>query len=356
MMLELVLRGIGLLLLVLAVISFVDPRSARAIVNSLTFAVGAPVLTLRKGLGNGLGWLTAQMNAQMGESRQPKAIAAGIVLLLLAGLILPGALAVLVATLLGAIGASVPFLSEDTLGLLQGISFFAGLALHAAFGLELLGVSHLGLADKLSPAARRVLGLFVIVCLAMGAYTMFHLGEMRAALLQDGSSAAASERAVQILLPLVVEFGAVLALWGATHSLPLIFALSLGTVWSVLRLIDLTLEIPDYILANIREILLNLVDFLGRLGALTPFQIRPDEPRSETRDADADAEPQGEAQDANAPHDAPTPTNEFAEPYTPEHFYTNGAVETEPIDPANFDPFGVGESHADIPKQGGQQQ
>jgi hypothetical protein len=355
-MLEQVLQTIGWALLALAVISFVYPHAARAIVNQLTLAVGAPVLTLRKGLGNGMGWLTAQMNAQMGESRQPKAIAAGIVLLLLAGLILPGALAVLVATLLGAIGASVPFLSEDTLGQLQSISFFAGLTLHAAFGLELLGVSHLGLADKLSPTARRVLGLFVIACLAMGVYTMFHLGEMRTALLQNGSSAADSERAVQILLPLVVELGAVLAFWGATHSLPLILSLGLGTVWSVLRLIDLALEIPDRILASIREILLNLVDFLGRLGALTPFQIRPDEPRSDTRDEDADAEPHGDAQDANAPHDAPTPTNEFAEPYSPEHFHTNGAVETEPIDPANFDPFGVGESRADISKQGGQHQ
>lgn len=337
----LVFKGILLWLAGLTWVAFFAPRIAQRVVDAVFLLIGAPVVAFRTVLGNALRWFEAQINNQLGEFRKPELLVGGLLMLLAAGLILPGALATLMVTLLGALGVDTPFLDDKTVVLLQGVSFFIGLALHAALGLELLGVSHLGLGRKIPVGARLVLGVFVLGCLGLGGYTMFHLGEMRAELIGAVPDAMHSARIVQIWLPIAVEFGAVLAVMGATHSLPLIVALGLGLGWSLLRLIDIVLDIPDRILSNLRQLVLAWLDFIAELGERLLAKLNISQIAGSR--AEPGMPPAARPSELATPVEQLPPPEVSADPVVKGDGYPpdwDDPVQLEPIDPLNLNPFG----------------
>lgn len=325
------------LLLALVVGALFVPQSVRQVIDHLFLAIGAPVLAARAALGNALRWLVAHIGVLVRDLCKPELVTGALLLLAAAGLVLPGALATIAAALFGAQGVDVPFLSGAVLSALQSLSLFASLALFASLVLELSGVPHWGLASKLSPAARWLLGIFAFGCFVVGLYTLFQMGGMRTELLSDvPASAMRSTFWVQTLVPLVIEAGAVVAVLGASHSFPLILAFGLSLAWCLVRLADLVLEIPERVLGSLRQLLLALLDIPIQFGERMRALWR------EIQSQGADSAPPPQSQSvcpSSESGQSAAPYQCVDMPPVAHYSFADGSAHLDPIDPINLSPF-----------------
>lgn len=348
----------------------------RRVLQHLALLVSAPLLTARESLPGALDWLRTRINELISDFRQPWQLAGGITSLLLVLSILPGAFLILAATIAGWLGADLT-LPVGAFEWAFAVAFFAGLALLAALGLELLGALHLNLAHRLSISARRALGWLTFLTLAAAVYTVWELGELRFALLRS-ETASDSERWVFICMSLITEIAATLAIWIASHALPLVVAWLLGVAWLALRLfaviVDILIRGVEYLLGA----LLALLELLEQLDIPARFEAFRSQRRSQSN-----PDPLAQAAAGTVPGDAPPPAlppstppdmrpanGQFASmndwtPYTvppvsPTGHPLNGQAnqdelaELVPIDSVNLDPFGMGSaSPATNPSRGG---